>query len=295
MKYVIVGNNDGPQRLWKSLKKAGIQLPERIGLQKIPDAELYHQYQSDIPESKLFVGFDETQLLAELNNLEIDCIINCYANFRFTTLLKRYQCINIHPSLLPKYRGRHPMHWALINGETTHGITVHKMNEKFDDGAILWQKEIPISEELSVQELRELLMQELENAFPSFVRRLLNHTLQPIENKKEQANYIRKRNPKDSELTTWNDSEAIYRKINALRSEAFPAYISGTNNEQINIISVQRSADLSKKPLDETNNSPKIIKIAHNHLYILFTNGTLLFAKASELIPPTFQLKITNT
>jgi len=52
---------------------------------------------------------------------------------------------NVHFSLLPAYRGHSPVFWQLKNGETTGGVTIHKINEKFDDGPILAQQAVSIS------------------------------------------------------------------------------------------------------------------------------------------------------
>ena len=64
------------------------------------------------------------------------------------SLLKipRLGCINIHPSLLPKYRGPIPTAWAIENGESEFGITIHYMDEGIDTGDILVQKEYQILE-----------------------------------------------------------------------------------------------------------------------------------------------------
>src|SRR5262249_14878223 len=56
-------------------------------------------------------------------------------------------CINVHGSLLPKYRGAAPIQWAIINGETETGITTMLMDEEMDTGAILLQQAIPITTE----------------------------------------------------------------------------------------------------------------------------------------------------
>ena len=53
-------------------------------------------------------------------------------------------CINVHPSLLPKYRGAAPMNWALIRGEAKTGVTIMRMDEGVDSGDILLQEETPI-------------------------------------------------------------------------------------------------------------------------------------------------------
>jgi methionyl-tRNA formyltransferase len=54
-------------------------------------------------------------------------------------------CINVHASLLPKYRGAGPIQWAIVNGETETGVTIMQISEQMDAGDILLQKAIPIS------------------------------------------------------------------------------------------------------------------------------------------------------
>ncbi|HKR78467.1 MAG TPA: methionyl-tRNA formyltransferase, partial [Nitrospira sp.] len=54
-------------------------------------------------------------------------------------------CINVHGSLLPKYRGAGPIQWAIINGETETGITTMLMDEGMDTGAMLLQESVPIA------------------------------------------------------------------------------------------------------------------------------------------------------
>jgi len=53
-------------------------------------------------------------------------------------------CVNVHPSLLPRYRGAAPMNWALIRGEVKTGVTIMWMDEGVDSGDILLQEETPI-------------------------------------------------------------------------------------------------------------------------------------------------------
>jgi methionyl-tRNA formyltransferase len=60
-------------------------------------------------------------------------------------LLPPYGCINVHGSLLPKYRGAGPIQWAIMNGETETGITTMLMDEGMDTGAMLLQESIPIT------------------------------------------------------------------------------------------------------------------------------------------------------
>lgn len=63
-------------------------------------------------------------------------------------------CLNIHPSLLPKYRGAAPINWAIIKGETKTGISIMLMDEGMDSGDILMQDETSISEQETFGQLQ---------------------------------------------------------------------------------------------------------------------------------------------
>ena len=66
-------------------------------------------------------------------------------------------CLNVHTSLLPKYRGAAPIQWALMNGDPITGVTIQKMVKKLDAGDILVQKRIPIAEDDTTESLLEKL------------------------------------------------------------------------------------------------------------------------------------------
>lgn len=83
--------------------------------------------------------------------------------------------LNVHASLLPKYRGAAPINWALINGERTTGVTVIKMSEKMDAGPVILQEEIEVSDEDTAIIL--------ENKLSKKAAELLINSLKIIENK----------------------------------------------------------------------------------------------------------------
>ncbi|MBP7340825.1 MAG: methionyl-tRNA formyltransferase [Smithellaceae bacterium] len=88
-------------------------------------------------------------------------------------------CLNIHPSLLPKYRGAAPLHWSIIRGETTTGVTVMLMDEGMDSGDILLQEETPLGPAETFGELHDrlarmgagLLIATIEQVMSGAVRR----------------------------------------------------------------------------------------------------------------------------
>ena len=82
-----------------------------------------------------------------IEKLSPDCIVVvAYGKILPKDILDypRYGCINIHASLLPKYRGSAPIQWSVINGETETGVTIMQMDEGIDTGDMLYQKAIPI-------------------------------------------------------------------------------------------------------------------------------------------------------
>jgi methionyl-tRNA formyltransferase len=91
--------------------------------------------------------FDQNALAEYVRRNRIDAVLVCM----FSKILKcplldapRLGCLNVHPSLLPTYRGPHPFYWVLANGETRTGVTLHFMDEGIDTGSILLQREVEI-------------------------------------------------------------------------------------------------------------------------------------------------------
>jgi methionyl-tRNA formyltransferase len=130
--------------------------------------------------------------LATLRTLAPDVIVSVNAPQVFKRRLLRLPrlgCINVHGALLPKYRGRLPSFWVLLNGEKESGATVHFMNEQLDDGPIILQRTIPIAPHETQHSLllktkrlgAELLLEALD--------RLEQGALEPQVNAAEQATY----------------------------------------------------------------------------------------------------------
>ncbi|MGE5557966.1 MAG: methionyl-tRNA formyltransferase [Bacillota bacterium] len=71
-----------------------------------------------------------------------------------------FGCINVHASLLPRYRGSSPIHRAVINGETETGVTTIFMNEGWDEGDVIYQFKIPVGTDETVGELHDRLARE---------------------------------------------------------------------------------------------------------------------------------------
>ena len=90
---------------------------------------------------------NQKETLRLIKELRPDIIVSLFFNQilgRELIELPVKGCLNLHPALLPKYRGVSPIFWALVNGEEKVGLTIHYIEKKVDSGDILMQKEIPI-------------------------------------------------------------------------------------------------------------------------------------------------------
>ncbi|HSE83761.1 MAG TPA: methionyl-tRNA formyltransferase [Thermodesulfobacteriota bacterium] len=103
--------------------------------------------------------------------------------------LPPYGCINVHASLLPKYRGAAPINWAIIRGEKVTGITTMKMDEGMDTGDMLLKKEVLIDDEDTGETLSEKLSHVGAELLIHTIRLLKKGELQPIPQDHSQATY----------------------------------------------------------------------------------------------------------
>ena len=83
--------------------------------------------------------------------------------------------INLHPSLLPFYRGMAPQHWPIINGEQETGISVHYVDAGIDTGDIIVQERIPISEDMYVSDLQNQWLQIYSHIVLDAINRIINN------------------------------------------------------------------------------------------------------------------------
>ena len=125
--------------------------------------------------------------------------------------LPRYGCLNVHTSLLPRYRGAAPIQWAILNGEAETGVTIMKMDAGLDIGDILTQAPTPINPDDNSETLHDRLARMgavlLVRTIPDYVAGKLN----PRPQAPEEATYAPKIKKQDGDLnwslpalTLWN-------------------------------------------------------------------------------------------
>lgn len=175
-----------------------------------------------------------TKFIEEIKELNPDVIcVVAYGKILPRELLEipRYGCINVHPSLLPKYRGSTPIQTAIINGDKTTGVTTMYMNEELDSGDIILQEEIEINENQTAGELW--------NVLAKIGAKLLVETLNQIENntaprKKQGENYtVTKMLEKTMSKIDWENQTAIQIKNLARGLNPIMGVYAVLNNKKI--------------------------------------------------------------
>lgn len=145
----------------------------------------------------------------------------------------KFGCINVHASLLPKYRGGAPIHQAIIDGEKETGVTIMYMAEKLDAGDIISQKAIPIEKEDHTGGMFEKLSIVGRDLLKETLPSILNGTNERIPQNDEEATFAHNIS-REQERIDWNNSaEAIYNQVRGLHP--WPVAFTTLNNENVKI------------------------------------------------------------
>ena len=152
-----------------------------------------------------------------------------------------YGCINLHSSLLPKYRGASPIQWALLNGEETTGVTTMRMDEGWDTGDMLLSRAVPIREEDNFASLHDRLAEVGAALLVETLDQLAVGRITPTPQNHEEATYARKLTDEDLVLDWSCPSRELFNRIRAL--DPWPGARTTLNGEQLKIWSAQISTE----------------------------------------------------
>lgn len=198
-------------------------------------------------------------------------IVVAYGKILPDTILEipKYGCINLHASLLPKYRGAAPIQWSILNGDKITGVTTMYMDKGLDTGDIIMQEQIKINDDETSSELHDRIS--------LFGAEILVKTIKNVENK------IINRVPQNHELATYTTM---------LSKDMSNINFSKTVDEVYNHI-----MGLSSWPCASTNFNKKRLKIYRakkNYLYKDTIPGKLLDNKKFIISCLDFSIEITQ-
>lgn len=128
----------------------------------------------------------------------------------------KYGCINIHASLLPRYRGAAPIQWAVLNGETVTGVTSMQMDVGLDTGDMLLRRETPIGENMTAGELHDVLSQLGAQVLSDTLTALQNGTLYPEKQDDALSNYAPMLTKELSALDFTEPAQKVHDRIRGL-------------------------------------------------------------------------------
>ena len=156
--------------------------------------------------------------------------------------------LNVHGSLLPKYRGAAPINWAIINGEQETGVTTFRLQHAIDTGDILLQERIPISPDMTAGELHDIMM---EVGAQTLVTTLNGLIAGAIQAKPQQEGLDSFHAPKiftkDCQIDWQQTVEQVHNLIRGLAP--FPGAITKVDGKIVKLFSTSILAENPKEPV----------------------------------------------
>jgi len=145
--------------------------------------------------------------------------------------------LNVHNSLLPKYRGLHAFTWAMINGDTQTGYTLHVVDEGIDSGPIISQISFDIHEDWDINDLFRKGYEVLSFWLPDILDSLTWNDIRKAEpqNHKE-ATYVTKRHPEDGRINWQDTSRNIHNFVRALAPPYTPGAFTFYKDQKIHLL-----------------------------------------------------------
>lgn len=167
-------------------------------------------------------------------------------------------CLNLHGSLLPKYRGRCPINWVLVNGEKETGVTLHYMTPRPDDGDITGRKNIPITDDDTALTLHNKAVKASISLLDEVLPQIKNGTASRIPQDNSMASYFGGRTPEDGKID-WNRSAVEIRNLVRAVTHPYPGAFSHAGDRKYIFWKVSVAADTGSIPGTIISTDPLLI------------------------------------
>lgn len=283
IKVVFMGTPEFARESLKGLYEAGFNVvgcytnpdkPSGRGMKLKASAVKEYALEKNIPVFQPKKLRKNDEVLEQLKELNPDVIaVVAYGKIlpREILELPKYGCINVHGSLLPKYRGAAPMQWALINGEEKTGITTMFMDVGMDTGDMLLKEEVEIKDEYNLESIHDILMQIGSKLLVETIDKVVDGTIVRIPQPEEGTNA-----PMITREMTKIDFSKKPREIfNFVRGlSPFPGtYMELEDGRKFKVFDVDYIEDES---IDSTVEPGDILLMSKDSLYIRCKNGYIM-------------------
>lgn len=161
---------------------------KKLTMSPVKEVALEH----DIPVYQPYKLRKEKETIEKLKSMNLDFIIVvAYGQIlpKEVIDIPKYGCINLHASLLPKYRGAAPINWAIIKGETKSGNTTMLMDEGLDTGDMLLKQEIEITESMTAGDLHDNLMESGSLLLIETIKKIVNKDITRVKQEETDTCY----------------------------------------------------------------------------------------------------------
>ena len=180
-----------------------------------------------------------------------------------------YGCINVHASLLPKYRGAAPIQWAVINGEKVSGVTTMQMDEGLDTGDMLLKTEIVLDEKETGESLHDKLALAGANLCVETLKGLQDGTVVPEKQGESPTEYAKMLDKSLGNIDWCHSAASIERLVRGLNS--WPSAYTDWDGKVMKIW----EADVCPELPGEKKEPGTIVKVEKDSFYVQTGDGTL--------------------
>ncbi len=191
-----------------------------------------------------------------------------------------YGCVNVHASLLPRWRGASPINAAILNGDQQTGVTIMKMDEGLDTGPIISMRSTPIDPQENAGELSDRLARLGGETIIEILPKYISGELTPTPQNDEDSTYAPMLSKKDGELDFSKDAEYLARQVRAY--SPWPGTFTYWKNQPLKIH--RAKASLSSQGKSNT-------RVIHNSLPAIYSGNGLLIL---EEVQPAGKRKMSG-
>ena len=183
---------------------------------------------------------------------------------------------NMHGSLLPKYRGRVPINWAIIKGETETGATLHEMVEKPDAGRIADQERVAILPDDTALEVFGKVVAAAKTALDRALPKLIDGTIHLREQELSKGSYYGGRKPEDGVINWLDSAQNIHNLVRAV-SPPYPGAFTTVRGQSVMVIKTQLA------PAHFQHQNPGMLNVSSEKVIALCGDGRMLRIVEAEI------------
>ena len=283
IKIVFMGTPEFARESLKELYEAGFNIvgcftnpdkPSGRGMKLKASAVKEYALEKNIPVYQPQKIRKNQEVLDILNELRPDVIaVVAYGKILPKEVLDipKYGCINVHGSLLPKYRGAAPMQWSLINGEEKTGITTMFMDIGMDTGDMLLKEEIEIKDNYNLESIHDILMVIGAKLLVKTIDGVVNGTIIPIP-QPEEGTYAPMITREMTKIDFNKSGREIFNFVRGL--SPFPGtYMELEDGRKYKVFDVNYQIEDN---IDNTVEPGDILLMAKDKLYIRCKDGYII-------------------